>query len=211
MCSSDLHGAAVVPGWLVPAALAVLVAAAALLALPRLALPRLASAADGGGRLRLAVPVLACACLLVLPAGASASVVARGLGPFDTPFESRQLSAFTQSFAPHFAQLTQAVEGIESLPGAARFLFGTDTSAMAAPYILASGREVLPIGGYLGGVPAPTLATLCSDIRAGYVHMFVLPIRPASPDPRVRWIEAHCTPGPATNPGRPIQYGRYYC
>ena len=51
----------------------------------------------------------------------------------------------------------------------------------------------LPIGGYLGNVPAPTLATLRADISRGYVRVFVLPVSPPGPDPRVRWIESHCT------------------
>jgi 4-amino-4-deoxy-L-arabinose transferase-like glycosyltransferase len=200
-----LHGAAVVPGWIVPAALAAFaVAALALLWAQELA-PRL------GRRGRLVIPVLACASVLVLPASASASTVVRGLGPFDTPFESHQISTATQSFAASWPRLITAVRRIEFQQGGFRILFGTDTSVLAAPYILASGREVLPIGGYLGGAPAPTLATLRSDIRDGYVNLFVLPIRPASPDPRLRWIEANCTQVQVTNPLRPIQYADYRC
>ena len=67
-----------------------------------------------------------------------------------------------------------------------------DTSGLADNYILYSGLEVLPIGGYLGNVPAPTLAALQSDINDGYVRFFVLPVSPTGSDPRVRWIEAHC-------------------
>ena len=39
----------------------------------------------------------------------------------------------------------------------------------ARPAIL--GREVLPIGGYLGNVPVPTLVTLQADISRGYVRV----------------------------------------
>src|SRR6185437_12033788 len=48
-------------------------------------------------------------------------------------------------------------------------LFGTDTSGLASNYILYSGREVLPICGFLGNVSAPALATLQADISRGYV------------------------------------------
>jgi hypothetical protein len=57
------------------------------------------------------------------------------------------------------------------------------------------GRDVLPIGGYLGNVPDPTLATLRADISRGYVRVFVLPVSPPGPEPRVRWLESQCTRG----------------
>jgi 4-amino-4-deoxy-L-arabinose transferase-like glycosyltransferase len=196
-----LHGAAVVPGWIMPAALAVFaVTAAALLLAPA-----------RGRRWHMVVPLLACASVLVLPASAAASTVVRGLGPFDTPFETRQVSALTQSFAPRFARLVAFMQVIERQQGGSRILLGVDTSLLAAPYILASGREVQPIGGYLGEDPAPTLATVRSEISHGYVHLFLLPIRPASPDPRLRWIEAHCAKAQVTNPLAPVQYANYRC
>jgi 4-amino-4-deoxy-L-arabinose transferase-like glycosyltransferase len=182
-----LHGAAVVPGWLVPTALAALAFVAYTLLLAPWLTP------GSGGRWRLVIPVVACASVLVLPASASATTVIRGLGPFDTPFESHEISTATQSFAANWPRLTAAVQRLEQQQAGFPILFGTDTSILAAPYILASGHEVLPIGGYLGGAPAPTLATLQSDINDGRVQLFVLPIRPASPDPRLRWIEANCT------------------
>jgi hypothetical protein len=200
-----LHGAAAVPVWVAPAALAVFVIVAGLLVL----VPWLQ--ARPGPRGRLFVPVLACVSLLLLPAAASASSVARGLGPFDTPFESLRISTRAQAGAATRAQFGRIVQGLELQQRGSRFLLGTDTSALAAPYILASGREVLPIGGYLGGAPAPTLATLRSDVSNGYVHLFMLPIRPASRDPRLRWIEANCTQVQASNPLRPVQFAFYHC
>jgi hypothetical protein len=49
--------------------------------------------------------------------------------------------------------LTRAVRQIELQRPPGDALFGTDTSGLAQDYILYSGREVLPIGGYLGNVP----------------------------------------------------------
>ena len=101
--------------------------------------------------------------MLLLPAAASVSGVIRGLGPFDTPFESSKTAHNNQALAVAAPTLTRAVQRLElqTRPGDA--LFGTDTSGLAADYILYSGREVLPIGGYLGNVPAPTLATLQAE------------------------------------------------
>jgi len=63
-----LHGAALVPRWIGPAALLAFAAATPL--------PAPGPARPG----RLLVPVLACASVLVLPAGASASTGYQGLG-----------------------------------------------------------------------------------------------------------------------------------
>jgi len=68
----------------------------------------------------------------------------------------------SQELAAVAPALTRAVQRIELQTPPGDALFGTDTSGLAQSYILYSGREVLPIGGYLGNVPAPTLATLRS-------------------------------------------------
>jgi 4-amino-4-deoxy-L-arabinose transferase-like glycosyltransferase len=150
------------------------------------------------------------AALVFLPAAASVSCVISELGPFDSPFESSRTVHNSHALAaagPAFTRTAQSLE-LAARPGTA--LFGADTSGLAATYILYSGWEVLPIGGYLGNVPAPTLATLQADINRGYVRLFVLPVSPPGPDPRVRWIESHCTrprpPGP-----RPSAYATFFC
>jgi 4-amino-4-deoxy-L-arabinose transferase-like glycosyltransferase len=151
------------------------------------------------------------AAALLLPAAASVSCVIRGLGPFDTPFESATTAHNNQALAAAAPALTRAVQRLELRTPPADALFGTDTSGYAASYILYSGREVLPIGGYLGNVPAPTLATLRADIGRGYVRLFVLPVSPPGPDPRVRWIESHCIrlPRPPRRP--PVPYANFFC
>jgi 4-amino-4-deoxy-L-arabinose transferase-like glycosyltransferase len=152
------------------------------------------------------------AAVLLLPAAASVSCVIRGLGPFDTPFESSKTAHLNQALAAAAPDITRTVQQLElhTPPGDA--LFGTDTSgfAGAAINILYSGREVLPIGGYLGNVPAPTLATLQADISRGYVHLFVLPVPPGR-DPRVRWIESHCTGLPRPPHSRPLPSATFFC
>ena len=117
----------------------------------------------------------------------------------------------TQALAAAAPNLTRTVQGLElrAPPGAA--LLGTDTSGPAANLILFSGREVLPIGGYLGNVPAPTLATLRADISRGYVRIFVLPVAPPGPDPRVRWIESHCARQPPPPHRRPGLEATFFC
>ena len=70
---------------------------------------------------------------------------------------------------------------------------------------------MLPIGGFLGNVPAPTLATLQADISRGYVRVFVLPVSPPGSDPRVRWIESHCTRPPPPPDRRPAPAADFFC
>jgi hypothetical protein len=147
----------------------------------------------------------------LLPAAASVSSVARGLGPFDTPFESPKTAHNNQALAAAAPRVTRTVQRIELRTPPGDALLGTDTSGPAAILILYSGREVLPIGGFLGNVPAPALATLRSDISRGYVRVFVLPVSPSGPDPRVRWIESHCTRLPHPPLRRPVPYANFFC
>jgi hypothetical protein len=60
-------------------------------------------------------------------------------------------------------------------------------------------------------VSAPALATLQADISRGYVRAFVLPVSPPGPDPRVRWIESHCTGQPPPPNRRPVPYANFFC
>jgi 4-amino-4-deoxy-L-arabinose transferase-like glycosyltransferase len=195
-----MSGTASGPVVLTAVALAVAVAAAAWLLLP--------ASAQGG---RLTAVAFAGAAVLLLPAAASVSCVIRGLGPFDTPFESSKIAHNNQLLAANAPTITRAVQRLElnTPPGDA--LFATDTSGLAENDILYSGEEVLPIGGYLGNVPAPTLATLQADIKRGYVRAFVLPVSPSGTDPRVLWIESHCTGLPPPPNRRPVPYGTFVC
>ena len=195
-----MSGTASGPVLLTVVTLVIAVAAVAQLLLP-------AHAASG----HLTAVAFAGAAVLLLPAAASVSCVIRGLGPFDIPFEPSTTAHNNQQLAAAVPDLTRAIQQLElqTRPGDA--LFGTDTSGLAQDYILYSGREVLPIGGYLGNVPAPTLATLQADISRGYVRMFVLPVSPPGPDPRVRWLESHCARQPPPPDRRPVPYAYFFC
>jgi hypothetical protein len=164
-----------------------------------------------GLRGHLTAVALAGAAVLLLPAAASVSCVIGGLGPFDTPFESSKTAHNNQALAAAAPALTRAVQGLELRTPPGDALLGTDTSGLAQGYILYSGREVLPIGGYLGNVPAPTLATLQADISRGYVRVFLLPVSPTGPDPRVRWLESHCTRQLPPPHSRPVPYANFFC
>ena len=151
------------------------------------------------------------AAVLLLPAAASVSCVIGGLGPFDTPFESPQTAHSNQLLAADAPAITRAAQRLELQTPPADALLGTDTSGLAQNYILYGGREVLPIGGFLGNVPAPSLATLQADISRGYVRVFVLPVSPPGPDPRVRWLESHCARQPPPPQHSPVPFADFFC
>ena len=71
----------------------------------------------------------------------------------------------------------------------APYLLATQTSAVASVFIDDSGEEALPIGGFTGTIPSPTLGQLESDVRDGRFHLV---LAATSTDPRLEWISAHC-------------------
>jgi 4-amino-4-deoxy-L-arabinose transferase-like glycosyltransferase len=177
-----LNGGAQVPGWLIPAA--VCLGAAGVVALLAAALrPERVDPHLG--------PILALAAtaILLLPAVTSILGVTRRLGPFAAPYEPAS-AVVSPAAARHDRQID--LEIVEEISAAypAPIAFATDTSTLAGPYILYTGREILPIGGYQGGIPSPTLAQLRRYIASGQVRAFLVPL--ISSDPRIAWVHAHC-------------------
>jgi len=181
-----------VPGWLIPAA--VCVGAAGVLAViaasSRTGLP------DMTGRATAA----AVGCALLLPAVASVLMVTRGLGPFAVPYEPASATE-SRAEAKRTGVLSARIVELISSTYEAPIVFATDTSDLAAPYILASGREILPIGGFEGGIPAPTVGQLQHYVLAGELRTFLVPA--ASRDPRLAWVYGHCRRTEATTGGKP--------
>lgn len=56
----------------------------------------------------------------------------------------------------------------------ATFLFATDSWSAASPYITATGEKVMPMGGFSGSVPQPTLAQVKALVAAGKLHYILL-------------------------------------
>lgn len=180
-----------VPGWLVPLAVC-----AGILGVLGLGAARRASAvrAPGSGGVALAI-----ACALLLPGVASALMVTRGLGPFAAPYESSSATV-SRAEAMRTRQLDEQIVEELSSTYATSMAMATDSSILAAPYILATGREILPIGGFQGGIPAPTLTQLRRYVDSGQVRAMLIPS--ASSDPRIVWIRDHCAaPEPSGSEG----------
>jgi len=58
--------------------------------------------------------------------------------------------------------------------GGARYLFAVQGWTDAGPYILATGQAVLPMGGFSGSVPEPTLARVRQLVATGQLRYFML-------------------------------------
>ena len=194
-----LHGASDVPVWLDIAVVATCgLAVAALASALRWRNTRGAIGAAG----------IATLAVLLAPVTASATSVARDLGPFDAPFEPTSVTAVTQSFSHHLASSLNAGNRVRATGQPVPL--ATETSLLAANDILFSGVEVLPIGGYTGAVPSPTLAELQKDVATLKITHFFIAVVPANPDPRFVWIRAHCTPAQPEGVG-PVKYADYNC
>ena len=63
---------------------------------------------------------------------------------------------------------------LKSAQAGATYLAATQTSALAAAIIFDSGLEVLPIGGFTGTIPSPTLSELQADIRERRIHLVLV-------------------------------------
>jgi 4-amino-4-deoxy-L-arabinose transferase-like glycosyltransferase len=180
-----LQGAgASVPGWLVPALVAV--AAVALLLLLVSALRRTDTRLLSGG---LAAAVLA---VPLVPAVASTALVLRGQGAFDTPFEPAAAAAgVDRLFVETPAEIAETLPGLERARAGAPDLLAVQSSAVASMFAYPTGDQVLPIGGFTGTQPSPTLDELRADIASGRFHLVLT--FPSS-DPRLVWIARHCRP-----------------
>jgi 4-amino-4-deoxy-L-arabinose transferase-like glycosyltransferase len=169
------------PAWLLAAVIAI-GAAATMTVLGSLAVRKasLLAAALAAG--------LIAACLA--PAVASATLVMRHEGAFDTPFEpAAERQGVDDLFQRTIAQARLAIPPFEAARRGAPYLLATQTAALASVFIYVSGQEALPIGGFTGTIPAPTLAQLQADIRAGKFHLV---LATTITDPRLRWIATHC-------------------
>jgi len=192
--------------WLVPTVIAAAVVADVVL---------VASLRWGQHSARLGTVALVAAALslILVPSVASATVVTDGLGPFDTPFQPAWVTAVTQTDQRRSLQDAQAtVRTLEAFAARTKTptLFITDTSAVASFYILASGREVLPIGGFTGAIPSPTLAQIRFDIDLGLARLAIVPVVPPGHDPRIVWIRANCQLV-RLDPPAPVRFGVYDC
>lgn len=173
-----------VAGWLGPSALALGVVGAVTVLVILVGPVR---------RLRI-VPGAALAALvagsLLAPSAASVSVVAKNLGAFDTPFQPVAATRFLDAFFGAPLDAEALVPRLEKVRNGARDLMAVQSSVLASPFIFATGQEVLPIGGYTGIEPEPSVPDLVRMVAKGDFHLVLAPV--GSRLPQIVWIRQHC-------------------
>ena len=93
------------------------------------------------------------------------------------------------SFPSEVAALQKFVAPIPQSEAADVF----ETSGVTGYYIMATGREFLPVGGFSGRVPAPSLAEFARLVAEGRIVRVTVTTRPLTRAPDLRWVAAHCT------------------
>ena len=172
------------PGWLVPAIIAVGIAATGLIVWSlagRRSVPLAAALVAGLVAVSLA------------PAVASVSLAAHSESAFDTPFESARVqeAVAVGLGKPLVVAVRAAIPEWQDTQNGAPYLMAAQSAALPSLIIYDSGLEALPIGGFDGTTPSPTLTQLQADIRRGLFHLVW--IASGTDDPRLRWITTHCT------------------
>jgi len=138
--------------------------------------------------------LLSAGALLVGSAWAAGTVVAQQLGPFDAPYQAASLTAGAPAARAASARLAAAlVLAADRVPPSVSVIT-SETSAGAAVPILDTGREFLPVGGYSGRVPSPTVAQFVHDVRLGRIALVLAALHPMTRNPDIRWAVAHCAP-----------------
>ena len=67
-----------------------------------------------------------------------------------------------------------------------------ETSRSAGFDILATGHEFLPVGGFTGEVPAPSLPAFIRLVAEGRVQRATVTTSPLTRAPDLRWVASHC-------------------
>ncbi len=189
-----------VPGWLEAVSITLAVLGAGTLA---------AQAKTDHKAVGVAGALTVVAAMVVVPAVASASVVINDLGAFDTPFQPMAVTVFNRSFFGAPLRPIATLPTIERVRDGAPDLLATQTSVIAAPFIFATGQEVLPIGGYDGSTPEPTLGALRSAIAHGEFHLVLT--GPRSDDERALFVRRHCLSVHPAGPSPAVSLRVSYC
>jgi len=88
----------------------------------------------------------------------------------------------------------------------AGYLMAVQSWSVAAPFILATGQEVMPMGGFSGSVPEPTLARVRQLVASGQLRFFLLGGAgfgpgglgggaggPSQVEQIITWVQSACT------------------
>jgi 4-amino-4-deoxy-L-arabinose transferase-like glycosyltransferase len=158
-------------------------------------------------------PALAAAAMLLGSLWAASVVVTAGLSPFDSPYAPVSVNRYSQEAGARFPSDATALQKAVAQVPPRDAVDVFETSAAAGYYIMATGREFLPIGGYSGVVPAPSLAEFKQFVAEKRVTRVSVITRPLTNARDLRWVVTHCTRTPmqSYNPIDQATRTIYYC
>jgi 4-amino-4-deoxy-L-arabinose transferase-like glycosyltransferase len=136
---------------------------------------------------------LAALSVVLVPGVTTGVVVADGLGSFSTPYQNAVATERLVT-APELYQQVGADYAAVDYPNTPKgsIVAVYDTALIASLHIMVTGDEYLPIGGFLGANPSPTLWQLKRLVSTHRARWFVVPMSPAGSDPRLHWVRTHC-------------------
>ena len=157
-----------------------------------------------------AAVVLSAAALLAGSAWASATTVAARLGPFDSPYQPAAITAQDRVVAAQEATLAAQLRRYVAPIPPNQSAITMETSAAAGASTLETDREFLPVGGFSGRVPSPTLTQFVDDVRRGTVRTVLVAVSPRTRNPDMLWAMAHCPKVPYRGPEAHVTAGRTF-
>jgi hypothetical protein len=199
---------------------AVVVLAAARLARRRRTVPGAPRPSRGPALLVTAGLAAGVAAMLAAPAAWAASVLdtAYGGSSFNAsagPVDGMGGGGLTQSATTTLTAAEQRIYAyVSAHRDGASYLMAVGSWSQASPYILATGQEVVDMGGFSGSVPAPTLAAVKELVRTGQLRFFLLGGagpgagfaaggRGSASAAIGAWVRSACTEVPAKDYGAP--------
>jgi hypothetical protein len=138
-------------------------------------------------------PALAALAILLGSFWASAVVVEASMTPFDTPYATASVKASYQEMAAQLPVDEQRFGRAAATVPPDRAVNVLETTEAAGVYVMATGREYLPVGGFGGAVPATTLPTFERLVAKGRVERVTVVTKPLTNAPVLRWVDQHCT------------------
>jgi 4-amino-4-deoxy-L-arabinose transferase-like glycosyltransferase len=158
--------------------------------------------------------------LLIGAAWASATSVANGLGPFDSPYQSAALTSTEHAQWQHDVASWPGQSATAAKVPASHSIETAETSSEVSQDVLATGHEYLPVGGFTGQVPSTSVTQFAHDVGAGRIEDVLVVVHPLTRNPDMRWTLAHCQAvavasavagSPATVHVGGSTYERYVC
>ncbi len=144
--------------------------------------------------------MLAAGALLAGSAWASGTAAVAGLGPFDAPYQPEAVTQQEHAAAARAAALAPALVAAASHVPPGVSVITDETSAGSALAAFETGREFLPVGGFTGRAPSPTLPQFLEDVRLGKVTTVLVAVAPETRSPDLLWVVSHCRRQPTTGP-----------